>query len=338
MADEAKALRPITDGVVRIRPFTTADAAAIVAGRDDEFHRWMGAGSPEPRPTACIEVGGGLVGWVDYDRHEDHHWLAPGEVNVGYALFPGHRGHGYASRSVQLLMHHLAGSSSVTTASLLIDPANLASLALAARTGFARHGDVNGQVHLRRPVPPVTYSDGVVTIRPPAPEDLEPDLEAKDEEQIRWLWPPGEGESWAAWSETERRDHAARGLEERAGAFGTGPKWTFTVDAVTTTYVAYADCDLANDHVPAGEANISYSAHPLHRGRGYVSRAVRLVLRFLADNTGCREAHIVADEENTASRRVATAVGAVEVERYINEQGRTMIRHVVLVGRGSGLV
>ena len=330
-------LRPVTDGVVRLRASTPADVKAIVAGRDDEFHRWLGPGSSEPRPTACVEVGGTVVGWVDYDRN-GHHWLAPDEVNLGYTLFPGYRGLGYASRAVQLLMHHLSVATPYAQASLLIDPGNAHSLALADRLGFPRSGEVDGQVYRRRPVPPRAYSDGVVTLRPPEVDDLEADLEAKDEEQIRWLWLPGHREQWTAMAEAERREHAARGLAERAAAFGSGPKWTFSVDILPTRYVAYVDCDLNNDHVPAGEANISYSAHPGHRGKGYVSRAVRLILGFLADNTGCREAHILADAENVASRRVATAAGAVEVERFVNPGGRTMIRHVVALQRGPAPV
>jgi RimJ/RimL family protein N-acetyltransferase len=325
-------LRPVTDGLVRLRPSTPADRAVIVAGRDAEFHRWLGPGSPEPRPTACVEVDGVVVGWVDYDWG-DHHWLAPDEVNLGYTLFPSHRGLGYASRAVQLLMHHLSVATSFAYASLLIDPANRASLALADRLGFPRRGDVDGQVYRRRPVPPRVYSDGVATIRPPIGDDLDGDLEAKDEEQIRWLWRPGERESWMAMTDAEQREHGARGLADRAAEFGCGPKWTFSVDTLAARYVAYVDCDLANDHVPAGEANISYSAHPRQRGKGYVSRAVRLTLAFLADNTGCREAHILAEVENTASRRVATAAGAVEVERFVNAEGRTMIRHVVAIPR-----
>jgi RimJ/RimL family protein N-acetyltransferase len=175
----------------------------------------------------------------------------------------------------------------------------------------------------------------VATIRPPTEDDLDADLEAKDEEQVRWLWRSGERESWMAMSEAEQREHGARGLAERAAAFGSGPKWTFSVDTLAARCVAYVDCDLANDHVPPGEANISYSGHPLQRGKGYVSRAVRLTLAFLADNTGCREAHILADTENTASRRVATAAGAVEVERFVDGEGRTMIRHVVALARAA---
>jgi RimJ/RimL family protein N-acetyltransferase len=179
------------------------------------------------------------------------------------------------------------------------------------------------------------YGDGRLTIRSLCPEDLEMDLAAKDERQIEWLWEPGEREQWTSMTLAQQRAHALRGLEAAAAAFGPGPKWRFAVDTTTTRYVAYVDCDLANPHVPAGQANVAYSAHPAHRGRGYVSGGVRLAVRFLADRTAATEAHLVVDAANGASLRVAHAVGAHEVERWSNERGRVMVRHVLEVGRES---
>ena len=60
-----------------------------------------GPGAKVPAPPVCLEVHGELAGWVDYDVRRS--WLSPGEVNVGYALFPTHRHRGYATRAVQLL-------------------------------------------------------------------------------------------------------------------------------------------------------------------------------------------------------------------------------------------
>jgi len=110
--------------------------AAIIAGRDDEFHRWMGPGSNEPAPTACIVVAGDVVGWVDYDPGPA--WLQPGEVNVGYVVFPGHRGLGYATRALALLVRHLTVETPYRTAVLVIDHGNERSLAVAERLGFTR--------------------------------------------------------------------------------------------------------------------------------------------------------------------------------------------------------
>ncbi len=320
-------LRPTTDGVVTIRPPEPGDAGVLVAGRDEVSRRWLGAGVPDPKPTGCIVVDGEVVGWVDYDL--DRAWLRPGEVNLGYNVFAPHRGRGCATRAVQLLMHHLAVGTAHRTATLLIAPGNERSLALAARTRFSPSGDLDGNPYFKRPVPPLTYTDGRVTIRCQSESDLDADLEAKDDQQIDWLWLPGQRESWEAMSRDERRGHARRGLLANQHAFGAGPKWTFAVDAPDAAYVAYVDCDLANEHVPRGEANVSYSSHPTHRGRGYVSAAVRLVAQFLRDHTGASTAHILVDAENVASLRVPHAVGAPAVERWVDDTRRTMVRHVL---------
>jgi RimJ/RimL family protein N-acetyltransferase len=113
----------------------------LVEGRDEEFHRWLGAGAAEPQPTACIEVGGEIVGWVDADTTCD--WLGPGEANLGYHVFAPHRGNGYATRAVELILRALAAE--VTTAVLAIDDGNAPSLAVARRAGFARDGSVGDQ-------------------------------------------------------------------------------------------------------------------------------------------------------------------------------------------------
>jgi len=178
-------------------------------------------------------------------------------------------------------------------------------------------------------VDPVSFSDGVVTIRPLSVNDIDADLAAKDDEQIDWLWETGQRATWEAMAPREQRAHALRVLRYAQESFGPGPKWSFAVDTRDVNYVAYVDCDLANDHVPLGQANISFSAHPSFRGRGYVSRAVRLVLRFLDEHTRATEAHIIVDAQNGASLRVAHAVGASAVEEWVNEHGRTMIRHIV---------
>lgn len=298
----------------------------MIAGRDEVFHRFLGEGSDDPRPIGCIVVDDQIVGWVDYDV--DRAWLKPGEVNVGYNVFAAQRGNGYASRAVQLFMHHLAVDTEHRTATLLIDPQNDRSLALAVRTGFQAVGDLDGSRYFIKPVPPLSYADGVVTIRRQRASDLHADLEAKDGEQIEWLWLPGHRASWEAMSTDEQRDHALRGLHANSNAFGTGPKWTFAVDAHNAHAVAYVECDLGNEHVSRGEANISYSSHPAHRGRAYVSRAVWLVLRFLADHTGAKEAHLIVDAEDIPSLRVAAAVGAKASERWTTEAGRSMVRHV----------
>jgi L-amino acid N-acyltransferase YncA len=139
-----------TDGVVTLRAPEPADVERLVAGRDEEFFRWFGPGATGPRPVACVWVDDQLVGWTDYDLDPEHDWLKPGEVNVGYYLFPAARGKGYASRAVELLVEHLTSNTEHTVATLLIHPQNVRSLALARRLGFVQGSDVNGESFFTR--------------------------------------------------------------------------------------------------------------------------------------------------------------------------------------------
>ena len=126
-----------------MRPPRPGDARVLVEGRDGEFFRWLGPGAEIPSPVACVCVEDELVGWVDYDV--EHDWLKPGEVNVGYYLFPDARGKGYASRAVELLLLHLGAETEHNVATLLIHPENARSLRLARRLGFAPRGEVRGE-------------------------------------------------------------------------------------------------------------------------------------------------------------------------------------------------
>lgn len=146
-------LRPRSDGVVTIQTPSPADIEVLIAGRDEEFHRFLGEGDPDPNPTACVVVGGAVVGWADYDHDRD--WLGPDEVNLGYNILREHRGRGYGTRAVRLLLDHLAEDTDWTVATLLIHPDNERSLALAHRAGFTRVGDLDGNPYWKKLLPPL---------------------------------------------------------------------------------------------------------------------------------------------------------------------------------------
>ena len=103
-----------------------------------------------PRSCRLFWVDEQLAGWVDYDL--EHDWLRPGQVNVGYHLFPAARGKGYASRALVLLLRHLERDTEHGVATLLIHPENLRSLALAHRLGFREQEAVAGQRFFTRGV------------------------------------------------------------------------------------------------------------------------------------------------------------------------------------------
>jgi len=204
---------------------------------------------------------------------------------------------------------------------------------IARRCGFVEHGALKaGQRFFKKPVPPLAYTDGTVTIRRPTADDAQAHTAMIDDVQIDWLWEPEHRGLWEAKSPEEQLAHQRAHLQRVHDEYATGPRWTFAIE-VDGDYVGHVDADLDNPHVSPGDANVSYSMAPTHRGRGYVSRAVRLVLRFVAEHTGAREARLVVHPDNAASLRVAQAVGATERERYVDHHGATMVRHVIAITR-----
>jgi RimJ/RimL family protein N-acetyltransferase/SAM-dependent methyltransferase len=178
----------------------------------------------------------------------------------------------------------------------------------------------------------VRLSDGVLTLRPLHPADLDVHIEALDAEQMGWLWEPGDPEKYARRTPEEQRAGHLAYLEECWRTFGPGPKWVFAADVPGQPYAVYVDCDLANPHVPHGQANISYTTHKDHRGKGWATRAVRLACAFLREHTRASEAHIVVDPANTSSVRVAEGVGATCRGTYVDQHGKTMLRFVIALG------
>jgi RimJ/RimL family protein N-acetyltransferase len=137
-----------TDGVVTLRRLDAGDAAVLIAGRDDEWRRWLGPRTDDPTPLACIIVEGEVVGWVDYDT--DREWLEAGEVNIGYNVFADHRPRGYASRAVDVLIGYIGRTTPYRTATLLINPENIGSVAVAAKLGCEPSGEIEGTHYFKR--------------------------------------------------------------------------------------------------------------------------------------------------------------------------------------------
>jgi RimJ/RimL family protein N-acetyltransferase len=142
-------------GTVTLRLMRTGDREALIAGRDEEFHRWLGAGSDDPRPTAVIEVHGDVVGWVDHEGRDEpggqaHEWLLPGQCNVGYHVFAVHRRKGIATRAVRLLLGVLRADDAITEAVFLVDAENEPSLRVVRAVGAAeRERFANAQGRLQ---------------------------------------------------------------------------------------------------------------------------------------------------------------------------------------------
>lgn len=140
----------LNDDVVLLRAFEVRDRDVLITGRDDEFRRYLGNGSPDPHPAAVVCVAGDVVGWIDFDRPRA--WLRASEGNVGYNIFAAHRGYGYGTRALRLFAGWLERCDPPQRPTLLIDPANVASLSLAKTAGFIEVDRIDSQVLRKRPL------------------------------------------------------------------------------------------------------------------------------------------------------------------------------------------
>ncbi|MEV6158599.1 GNAT family protein [Nonomuraea sp. NPDC052129] len=142
----------LSDDMVTLSPLRLDDVDAHLAGEDDQLVRWLNGGrgtraTVEAHVRRCMEqwAAGGpvhafgvrtegvLAGTIDVQF--DQPYLAPGQVNLAYGLYPAWRGRGIATRAVGLACLH-AAAAEATHAIIRVDPENTASAAVADRSGF----------------------------------------------------------------------------------------------------------------------------------------------------------------------------------------------------------
>jgi RimJ/RimL family protein N-acetyltransferase len=153
------ALPTLSDGVVALRPWRTADADALaVACQDPEIPRWT-AVPPRYRRTdalqflsvahagaergsmaafAAVDGGGRLLGSftvMDIDRER-------GSGELGYWVARDARGRGVATRALALLCAWARRDLGLAVLELLAHRDNQASIRVAARAGFAPTGEL----------------------------------------------------------------------------------------------------------------------------------------------------------------------------------------------------
>jgi RimJ/RimL family protein N-acetyltransferase len=150
-----------------------------------------------------------------------------------------------------------------------------------------------------------TITDGAepdpVTLRPHRPEDVEPDYEmCTDPDMQRWTTVP---------VPYERRHAEEFVLVRTPRGWADGTEWGFAVEARDGDGGDRFAGNIALRPDGAGGAEIAYSLAPWARGRGVMSRAVRLLLEWGFAERGLQVVHWRANVGNWPSRRVAWATG-----------------------------
>ncbi|MFG2332361.1 GNAT family N-acetyltransferase [Streptomyces sp. NPDC048604] len=148
-------------------------------------------------------------------------------------------------------------------------------------------------------MPEVKLTDGIITLTPLGPDDVEPHLAGEDEQLVRWLnGGPGTREGVEAYFRhcREQWDTAGplRAFGIRVGAEGT--------------LAGTVDLRFEGEGLAPGQVNVAYGLYPSWRGRGLATRAVLLASKYAADAGGA-EAVIQVEPENPSSAAVAERAG-----------------------------
>ena len=318
-ADAARLVEVMADPVIHEfialpRPYLESDAQAFV---QDLARR----GRAEGTGLGCALVehaSDRVIGSAAIRLEED--------PEIGYWIAGDARGHGYAAEATNVLSTWAfrTGAERVRLAS---DVRNLASVRTALAAGFqfegvARHGvtspggnsvpprrgdlarfarlatDPDGPVpYSFPPLPTAGLSDGVLQLRTLQADDASGWAETDDLLTVEW------GFSGAPRDITDVRRSAAQ----------AGLQWLVGRAAV------FAMIDLASGRF-AGEimlrnagppqvGGIGYVVHPRFRGRGYTTRALRLIVAWAFEVADFARLELGAKPGNVASLRAAASAG-----------------------------
>ncbi len=157
----------------------------------------------------------------------------------------------------------------------------------------------------------IVLTDGVLTLRPFTLADVQAHLEGEDDEQVRWL-------SGGASTPATVTAWVERNLQSWAS---DGPVYNFAICPVAQQPVGMIEANVRVPGLLPHAANISYGLYPRARSRGYATRAVQLMLAYLAERDGVRAAVIQVDRQNTPSVRVAERAGFRFVGRRVTPDG-----------------
>jgi RimJ/RimL family protein N-acetyltransferase len=247
----------------------------------------------------------------------------PGTGEVGYWIAPWWRRRGAATHATRAASAWAFGNG-FARLEIRTEPANAASQRVAIANGYAREGieraggygrdgsrhdlvvwsrlpdDPPGPaVRLLPDLPAGELSDGTVTLRPVGPGDAEDLCRLQTlPEVVKGQVPP----------EPYTRAQTARRCERAEANWLAGYQAGMSIrDAATDAFAG--DISIFYHEPGTGQAIVGYSLAPEWRGRGYASRAVRLVSAWTFRCTGVARLIAGTAPDNVASQRVLVAAG-----------------------------
>jgi RimJ/RimL family protein N-acetyltransferase len=165
-----------------------------------------------------------------------------------------------------------------------------------------------------------TLTDGVVALRPPAPGDIDAiTVGCADPSVSRYTSIPS----------PYQRAHAEAFVRDSIRHWREGVSANFVItDAETGTLLG--GCGVIRLDEPGGAAEIGYWLTVEARGRGAMTRSVRLVTDWVLRDLGRTRLELQADVRNTPSQRVAERAGfrregEVPAPARLGERSETMV-------------
>lgn len=259
------------------------------------------------------------------------------EAEIGFWICPGARGNGYASELTRILAQW-GFDHDLQRIQLLCSVRNLASARVALSAGFHYEGlrrqpaataDVRypGVIFGRTraddgaPIDPAFaqlpeqgLTDGVILLRAMCPQDWSRSLEQENNQDSIDV-----GFTGRPWRQEQLQERAARaGLDWLIGRAAP----ITVVDLASGVFAGSMHLRLVG---PPHVGGIGYGVHPAFRGRGYTTRALRLLSRWAFDVAGFHRLELGAKATNLASQRSAAAAGfladGVRAGRLMNPDG-----------------
>jgi RimJ/RimL family protein N-acetyltransferase len=327
----------LTDGGpgLVLRAHTAADVdAAYEMCSDPEFQRWTTVPVPYERQHAegylldKIPGGwrdGGMWAWaIEYDgRFAGTIDLRDGRGKggeIGFGLAPWARGKRVMSRAARLVIQYAFEGFGWDVVVWRAFVGNWDSRRVAWRTGFREFTTVRGGGVSRG----VRYDEWVATIR--SGEELEPQgrwltIPVIDGEDIRLR--PVRDDDAARVVEGTNDERTKQWLPQLPEPYGDDDALTWFAhireSAAAGEGISWVIADRASDELlgnvsvfrlnsPSGN-EVGYWMHPAARGKGVMTEAVRLAVRYAFGELGCRRLFLRAAEGNTASQHVARMAG-----------------------------
>jgi RimJ/RimL family protein N-acetyltransferase len=295
-------------------PYSRADAMRWASGLGDEGRgEGTGLGCAVVERDTGRRVGSGVL-------------RLAGDPELGYWIAPDARGSGYAAEVTRVLSEW-GFSLGLRRVRLVCDVRNVASARTALAAGFQfegvgrdgissggdgsvppLRGDLARFARLTSDPPgrlPYAFSplsragldDGVLRLRPMEPDDAPALAETDDELTLRWSF-TGQPHPF----EDVRRAAEHAGLQWLVGSVAP-----FSMVDLATGRVAGS---LRVRHPgPPQVGGVGYVVHPAFRGRGFTTRALRLLVPWAFEIADLARLELGAKVGNEASMRAAEAAG-----------------------------